>query len=259
MRRRTYLVTTALALGLAGCASDDSQGGDGGEQAVSDGGQTPTETADRDTQTGIDTADTNEEQTTTTNDSAAGVEPVQVPGSGTDTTDNFELVGGATIVDFEHSGESNFIVELLAVEGEDARDTGLVNQIGSVSGGTAVGVQPGTYRMNVDADGDWSITLAQPRDVDPVALPIKESGDGPSYFGPVAFEGVTEFTGSHAGDSNFIVETVPLELGDLGMAIGTIVFNEVGEFEGQTSERIGDVGYVSVNANGEWSIEIKAA
>lgn len=259
MRRRTYLATTALALGLAGCASDDGEGGDGGEQAVGDGRRTPTETADSDAQTETDAADTTEEETTTTDDSAVGVEPMQVSGSGTDTTDNFELAGGATIVDFEHSGESNFIVELLAVEGEDARDAGLVNQIGSVSGGTAVGVQPGTYRMNVDAGGDWSITLAQPRDVNPVALPIKESGNGPSYFGPVAFEGVTEFTGSHAGDSNFIVETVPLELSDFGMAIGTVVFNEIGKFEGQTSERIEDVGYVNVNANGEWSLEIQSA
>jgi hypothetical protein len=247
MRRRSYLSTTALALGLAGCASEDgessSDGGDGGEQPAT------TEAGDTETQT---------EQPTETAQ-AAGTEAMDFSGSGTDTTDNFELVGGATVVDFEHSGESNFIVDLLAVEGEDARDTGLVNQIGSVSGGTAVGVQPGTYRMNVDADGDWSITLAQPRDVDPASLPVEESGNGPTYIGPIEFEGVTEFTGSHSGDSNFIVQTVPLELDDLGMAIGTVVFNETGDFEGQTSERIENVGYVNINADGEWSLEIKSA
>lgn len=254
MRRRTYLATTALALGLAGCASDDGDGDGGGDG----GNQTPTETAAGDAET--DTAATTEGQpATTTEGSTAGVEPMDFSGSGTDTTDNFELVGGATIVDFEYSGESNFIVELLAVEGEDARDAGLVNKIGSTSGGTAVGVQPGTYRLNIDADGDWSITLAQPRNADPVELPIEESGDGPTYVGPVTFGGVTEFTGSHAGDSNFIVETVPVEPGDLGMAIGTVVFNEIGEFEGQTSERIKNPAYVSIDANGEWSLQIQSA
>jgi hypothetical protein len=249
MRRRSYLATTALALGLAGCASEDGESsGDGGDG----GGEQPATTEGEATETQT-------EQPTETVQ-AAGTEAMDFSGSGTDTTDNFELVGGATVVDFEHSGESNFIVELLAVEGEDARDTVLVNQIGSVAGGTAVGVQPGTYRMNIDADGDWSITLAQPQDVDPASLPVKESGSGPTYIDPIEFEsGVTEFTGSHSGDSNFIVETVPLEPGDLGMAVGTVVFNETGEFEGQTSERIENVGYVNINADGEWSLEIKSA
>ncbi|GAI15311.1 unnamed protein product, partial [marine sediment metagenome] len=77
----------------------------------------------------------------------------------------FLLDEGLTIFTFNHDGSSNFIVELLSIEGSLA-DL-LVNEIGSYEGSKAVGIQqgalfgpePGIHLLNITADGNWSITI----------------------------------------------------------------------------------------------------
>jgi len=178
-------------------------------------------------------------------------EPRTFSGSGTATTDEFDLNAGPVAATFVHEGESNFIVELLTLAGESYEDVSLVNRIGRVSGSQVAEVRAdGAHVLNVDADGPWEMALEQPTDPDVGALPTEATGAGLSFLGPIGFDGPTETTGSHDGESNFIVETVPLD----PEAFGTLVFNEIGRFEGSTTARIDGPAFVNVVADGEWDL-----
>ncbi|WP_049888684.1 hypothetical protein [Natronococcus occultus] len=80
-------------------------------------------------------------------------------GSGATVDDGVEIEGGLTVVDASHSGESNFQVHFVGGEFDDL----FVNEIGSYDGETAALIDAGTYRLDVEADGDWSIEIRQPR------------------------------------------------------------------------------------------------
>lgn len=84
-------------------------------------------------------------------------------------------------------------------------------------------------------------------------MPLSAEGTGPDFVGPVRLEGVTEVAESHAGESNFIVETWTAK-GGLGS--WDIVFNEIGEFEGSGTTRAEGVAWVDINADGDWTLEI---
>ncbi|WP_459191802.1 hypothetical protein [Halosimplex sp. J119] len=160
-------------------------------------------------------------------------------------------MGGLTIVEATHSGSQNFIVKLVPEEGEF--DTIVINHIGDYDGAAAELVDGGTYQLDVDADGDWDITLRQPRPQSGDSLPQSFDGDGPDVFGPFEFSGSSHTaSGSHDGEQNFIVEVFPLE----GIS-PEVVFNEIGEFEGETTFRPADLGYVAVTADGSWTLEME--
>jgi hypothetical protein len=130
-------------------------------------------------------------------------------------------------------------------------DVNLTNAIGEVEGSQVRSVaEAGTYALNVDADGEWSITLQQPANPSTGSLPIDESGEGTTYIGPFEFDGAVQFEGSHDGNSNFIVEAVPLDPD----TFGNVVFNEVGSFDGSTTVRIDGVSYLNIQADGAWTL-----
>lgn len=107
--------------------------------------------------------------------------------------------------------------------------------------------------MNVDADGEWELTLNQPGNPSAKSLPFEASGEGPDYLGPFKFDGPTSFIGSHDGDSNFIVEAVPID----PTPFSPTIFNEIGAFEGSTTERVDGVAYLNIDADGEWALSTK--
>jgi hypothetical protein len=60
-----------------------------------------------------------------------------------------------------HQGESNFIFELLDDEGAEVGSS-LMNEIGQYDASQAVQIpEDGTYLLNVDADGAWTIRVQQ--------------------------------------------------------------------------------------------------
>jgi hypothetical protein len=174
-------------------------------------------------------------------------------GNGSDVSDEFELTEGIATIEFSHSGESNFIATMVALEGEDWDDELLVNVIGSIEGRSALAVSGGAYRLDVDADGDWSIDLEQPAvsEGDAESPPIEHSGEGPDYFGPVALDGVHEVTASHDGESNFILQAHGID-GDWDLVV-----NEIGEFEGSSTLRSSELVYFDVEADGNWSVSVE--
>jgi len=267
------------SLAIAGCGSDDDSGGtdtsgdetatptpgdqsDDGSGGMDTGPPTsaPADTATTGpTETAVDTATTSPTETPTdsptpTNSPTPTATPVPAQsfsGSGQEVRGGVSITGGLTIVEATYSGSGNFIVTLVPEEGEF--DTVAVNAIGSYDGATAQLVSAGSYQLDVDAESDWEVSIRQPRPNSGESLPVSLDGDGPGVYGPFEFpDGPYTAAGSHDGQSNYIVEVVPLE----GIA-PTVVFNEIGSFEGETTFRPPALGYVSVAADGSWTMEVE--
>jgi hypothetical protein len=264
-RQALALIGSTTVGALAGCSSDDAASTTtdedtetttstsmGGERTPGDTGtatdtEAPTETASE-----PETAtETETEEPTETPAESQSFGPRTFEGSGTSTTDSFRLAPGPITAEFTHDGSSNFITELLTEEGESYEDVGLTNLIGSVDGGTVASVSAsGGHVLNVDADGTWEVTLDQPVDPTPGSLPVDASGEGPSYVGPFEFDGPTAFEGTHEGSSNYIVQPIPVDPSNAAVSI----FNEIGQFEGSTTERLDGLFYLNVDADGAWTL-----
>ncbi len=82
-------------------------------------------------------------------------------GVGHRATGLFSLSSGLYVFRLHHSGESNFIVRL--VSGTGRTTDHLANQIGDFDGSKAVRIErSGKYLLNIDADGEWFISVARP-------------------------------------------------------------------------------------------------
>lgn len=179
-------------------------------------------------------------------------ESLEFDGSGATVTDEFELEEGVTIAEAVHDGESNFIVELVPTD--DGFEELLVNVIGDFDGASGVLAEDGTYLLDVDADGDWELEILQPRATDDEAdeLPVELEGEEPDWAGPFEFDGLGVAHGVHEGDGNFIVEILPQD-----DQFPELVFNELDAFEGETTFDIDGIGYVTVEADGPWSLAME--
>jgi hypothetical protein len=95
----------------------------------------------------------------TTGAAPAQAQKHQFKGNGSDYTEKIQLGQGLTYVNYQYTGESNFIVWLLDSNGKEVEL--IANEIGSTSGKKAFSVEPGAYLFNVEAEGSWSITVEQ--------------------------------------------------------------------------------------------------
>ena len=81
-------------------------------------------------------------------------------GTSAEATDLFELSGSLHRFELTHSGDENFIVDLLDQNGESVTMMGLVNEIGSFEGSKAVQVpEDGIYLLSVQANGPWTVKI----------------------------------------------------------------------------------------------------
>ena len=145
------------------------------------------------------------------------------------------LESGLVILDAEHNGSENFIVRLIG----DHQDEGSINTIGRYRGVRAhristrvpLTLQPGEIRLEVVADGPWTITARQ-------QFPSSGSKGTYSHAGNSGDRVITwlEFdreaktlSASHSGSGNFIVELLSAD----GQTSELLV-NEIGSYAGQT-------------------------
>lgn len=170
-------------------------------------------------------------------------------GSGEEVRQDISIEGGLTVVRATHSGESNFQVSLA---NDSEYDDNFINAIGDFDGAQAAPIEGGEYILDITADGSWEIDLEQPRSGQGDALPTSFSGNGPDVVGPVQFGGSGVASGEHSGESNFQVEILPMT-----GSFGEIVFNEIGEFEGETTFSFSGIGWIDINASGNWSVELE--
>jgi hypothetical protein len=176
---------------------------------------------------------------------------VSFAGTGQQSTAQFGVVGGLTLFDLKHDGQSNFIVWLLDRNGDDV-DL-LANEIGPYQGEGAIGLPPGPYLLDIDADGSWSVEVQQLRAHAAKKPRADFSGQTPEVVTPLQLDGRTKFTMSHSGDSNFIVWL----LDDQG-GLEELLANEIGPFQGSTTVGLDPGKYwVEVeHANGPWTISV---
>jgi|GEM_PF-2606726 len=174
-------------------------------------------------------------------------------GSGSTAIGPFTLNQGLAVFDMTHTGSSNFIVWLLDSNGEYV-DL-MANEIGDYDGSQATGIDArGSYYLDVDADGPWSIDVTQPRPA-VSSLPFTKSfsGSGPTATNLFQMStGAHTFTVSHSGSSNFIIWLLDMN----GQYVDLIV-NEIGSHSGSTVVGVDPGGYLmNVEADGDWSVSI---
>ena len=194
-------------------------------------------------------------------------DPINIEGNGDDVTSSFELIEGISIFHMTHDGDSNIIIRLYESTGDDY--VLLVNEIGEYDGSKIAGIKdsytadtsPGDHYFEIDADGNWEITIEQPRPTSAPKLPRTYSGIGDDV--PSAFmleDGNVKFELSHDGDSNFIVKLYNND----GEYMELLV-NEIGEYDGSTSIKVGDsytadtsegIHYLDITADGNWEVKM---
>lgn len=194
-------------------------------------------------------------------------ETIELSGRGDDVSPKFTLEEGVAIITTTHSGSSNFQLELLDNGGETV--DWLVNEIGVFDGSMAVGIRedswmgakPGIHLLDITADGNWTVRIEQPRPASAAALPLSLTGKGCDVF-PffVLDEGLTVFSMTHDGDSNFIVTLLSTD----GEVVEYLA-NEIGSYSGK--EAIGvkrgnimgarpGTHILSIMADGNWTVSI---
>lgn len=194
-----------------------------------------------------------------TDDDNADPDPIEFTGQGVTVTDEFELEAGPTLIDAGHDGTSTFDVR--AVPRENGQDYSLLTYTGEFDGSTGTFMEDGTYVLYVDADGSWELHLRQPHVSENEAEepPISIEGTGSDWIGPILFDGETHIAAMSEDESFFGVEVVPQDVDDNEFVWdgGELVFSAVGGFDGVTTIHTDGVGYVTVDAADEWTLEIE--
>jgi hypothetical protein len=200
-----------------------------------------------------------EETIATTTETTPETEPIELPsyefeGKGKSATDIFELESGLVTFKITHKGSSNFSITLMDDAGEYV-DL-LVNVIGSHEGAKALGIKSsGKYICDIQADGNWTLKIEQPRPSTGDKPPLELSGKGQSISQFLELSsGLMKIEMKHKGESNFSV----LLLDGNGDYIDLLA-NEIGNFEGTKAIGIDSSGIyiMSIEADGEWAINIE--
>ena len=181
-------------------------------------------------------------------------DPVKLSGRGDCATKAFPLADGLTTWTVSHEGRSNFKVHLIDDQGDEAALW--VNEIGRHSGTRAGNVRKaGKYRLQVEADGGWSVTVAQPK-------PPRASTESPQAFSGKGSSVSTFFSlrpgahvieSAHKGKGVFRVKVLD--------ARGVLVHEPaafIGVYDGSKSVKIEEPGVylVSVYADGDWTVSV---
>ena len=120
---------------------------------------------------------------------------------------------------------------------------------------------PEDHLMEVTANGPWEIIVTQEFPQTAPQLPLARSGQGSTVLTWVMLEkGRHTMEASHTGRSNFIVEILSADGGSWDLLI-----NDIGNYQGEKLLRVESgildldpgVYCIAIEADGEWSIEIR--
>lgn len=149
------------------------------------------------------------------------------------------------VVTAKHKGSGNFALSVLDQANQPTGDL-LVNTIGNYQGTTAFGLSsfgdPGV-KIEVTADGSWSVQVSPISSAPQLDLPAKGEGDQVfQYNGPAADWNVT-----HKGERNFVLLQNSTDI------MPNLAVNEIGNYKGLVPMNAGP-SVVRINADGSWSI-----
>lgn len=181
-------------------------------------------------------------------------EPVDFQGDAGRTTDPFDHPGGLARFEYRHDGDEAFSVDVQTSDGDSVAT--LVDAEGGASGSRYLGLDEGSYVLDVEAGGSWSVRYAAPLHELGDALPVSYEGGGPTAVEP-PFEhdgGEIAFEYRHAGEEAFVVEVFDADTGE----VAATVADTSGQAEGTTEEQLDAGIYVlGVEADGEWSLSAR--
>lgn len=169
--------------------------------------------------------------------------PIEYSGSGDSVISNIELSDYIYLAKISHSGNRNFIMH--TYYDNDEEKGLLVNTIGDYDG-TVLLPEKLSLTFNIQADGDWNITISRIE----TTTDTKFYGKG-DYVTPICIGGATgAYKFTHDGSHNFIVKMISDEGGNL-------VINKIGEYDGvqMIQATKGNSGFFVITADGNWSIE----
>lgn len=179
---------------------------------------------------------------------------IHLSGSGRQATEKFELESGLAIVQVESNGKSNFIVELLNQDGDQVEN--LFNEIDKFQGRRAFHIEkPGTYLLDVSANGPWSFTIQQPRVDGAEKTPQTFQGEGTDVTPFVTLaKGLAVFEFERHGEGRGIFTLLDSE----GRAIEQLA-NQLDGFQGSKPVKIEEEGVYLLNVYGEgkWTVKVK--
>lgn len=180
--------------------------------------------------------------------------PLVFSGRGQQFSSKFPLASGLAIFRMRHNGGSNFAIWLLDDMGNNVEL--LVNEIGPFDGAKAVGIQQGgTHLLDITADGDWTVSIEEPRPTSAPSGPQTFIGHGQqvSPFFTLG-EGLTTFGMAHDGTSNFAIWLLDWR-GDWV----ELLVNEIGPFDGGKAVGIwqGGIYLLDITADGSWSVLVE--
>lgn len=245
MNRREVLLGggVALSASLAGCSSASDNESDGGPDNESDGdSDDSSDNPDSEGTTDpvefqlIEAADdrwpTDETELLSLEETLDPTEPLYdrsvATGDSSAVTDGRSFDDGFLVIAFEREGD-RFALDL---EGETERT--VISEFDAAEGMEPVRISSGEYRMNVEAEGDWKITVAQPSTPEKaVRTPSFEaSGTGGDIIGPMKSVSLSEIGESLEYD---------------GKRLGLANYHE----DPETALK-----WVEIDVDGEWHLEV---
>ena len=198
------------------------------------------------------------------------IDDMTFTGRGDNVTANFDLAPGISIYRMTHDGDGDFWVTLY-------NDTGglnslLVNTVGPFAGsqlvgaveGQLMGAEPGPHNLHVRADGNWTITVQQPRVLSPSSLPLTINGQGANVSIPITLpSGMVKVdlvnTNAASATSDFVVMMY-----DNNGAYVALLANEWSNYTGSKTLTV-DGGlfdpspgthWINIDADGDWTITL---
>lgn len=223
--------------------------------------ETPTETIEISspdmppelTESETDVEDTKESEKLSTTPPIVEPDPITLEGHGQEASDVFSLIEGISVFELENSGSGHFGIWLMDSKGENV-DL-LVNEIGPFDGSKITKIdKAGDYILDVSAQGDWKVTIKQPR---PTTAPKTRhfTGRDQQYAGPFYLDsGLTKFKLVNTGSGHFGIWLMDSKGNNVDLLV-----NEIGPFDGSKAIGIrrGGIYYFDISAEGNWEINIE--
>lgn len=191
--------------------------------------------------------------TTTEPAEAEEPEPQSFEGSGSSVESGINVEGGLVVVELTHDGDSNFQAQLINSDGDPEY---LTNAIGDYDGRVAIYAPAGEYKLDIEADGDWTATVRQPRfseaDVDS-ASDITAEGSQHDYIGPLSFDGGETVIVHAEGEGHLAVW-----LTDHRGEKVDLLANDIAPYESESVVTDSGVGLIVIETDrADWRIEIR--